>query len=86
MTNHVSAEKRVRRNAKRATINTTRRSKIRTLIKKVEAAISEKDSAGAKAALVVAQPEMQRGVAKGILHKNTMARKISRLSARIKAL
>ena len=85
MANHVSAEKRIRRNAKRAEINGARRSRIRTFIKKVEAALGAGDANGAKAALQAAQPEMDRGVAKGILHKNTVARKISRLSARIKA-
>ncbi len=86
MANHASARKRVRRNDRRAEINTTRRSRIRTFIKQVEEAISSGDAKAAKVALAAAQPEMQRGAAKGIMHKNTMARKISRLSARIKAL
>ena len=85
MANHASAEKRIRRNAKRAAINGSRRSRIRTFIKKVELALSAGDAAQAQEALKAAQPEMDRGVAKGILHKNTVARKLSRLSARIKA-
>lgn len=85
MANHASAEKRIRRNARRADINGARRSRIRTFIKKVELALSAGDKKGAQEALKNAQPEIQRGVAKGILHKNTAARKISRLSARIKA-
>lgn len=85
MANHASAEKRIRRNAKRATINGARRSRIRTFIKKVELALSSGDADAAQKALAAAQPEMDRGVAKGILHKNTVARKLSRLTARIKA-
>lgn len=85
MANHASAEKRIRRNAKRATINGARRSRIRTFIKKVELALSAGDADAAQKALAAAQPEMDRGVAKGILHKNTVARKLSRLTARVKA-
>lgn len=86
MANHKSAVTRIRRNARRAEINGARRSRIRTFIKKVEAAILEGNPDNAKTALRDAQPEIQRGVAKGIWHKNTASRKISRLSARIKAL
>ena len=85
MANHASARKRIRRNARRADINGARRGRIRTFIKKIEAALLAGDAKQAEEALKVAQPEIQRGVAKGILHKNTAARKISRLSARIKA-
>jgi small subunit ribosomal protein S20 len=85
MANHASARKRIRRNARRADINGARRGRIRTFIKKIESALSAGDATQAQEALKVAQPEIQRGVAKGILHKNTAARKISRLSARIKA-
>lgn len=85
MANHASAEKRIRRNAKRAAINGARRSRIRTFIKKVELALAAGDAAQAQQALNAAQPEMDRGVAKGVFSKNTMARKMSRLSARIKA-
>ncbi|MCK5374869.1 MAG: 30S ribosomal protein S20 [Alphaproteobacteria bacterium] len=86
MANHASAKKRVRRNQKHAEVNKSRRSRIRTFVKKVEAAISAKDADTAKEALKVAQPELQKGAAKGILHKNVVARKLSRLSARIKAI
>ncbi len=85
MANHASALKRIRRNDRRAVINGARRTRIRTFIKKVELALSAGDAATAEEALKNAQPEIQRGVAKGLLHKNTAARKISRLSARIKA-
>ena len=86
MANHASSKKRIRRNNGRAVVNGARRSRIRTSIKKVEAAIASGSEKDAKAALQAAQPELQRGVAKGIYHKNTVARKLSRLSARIKAL
>lgn len=86
MANHVSAKKRIRRNARKALVNQNRRSRMRTFIKKVEMAIVDGDAKKADAALVDAQPEIQRSVAKGILHKSTASRKISRLSARIKAL
>lgn len=86
MANHKSAEKRIRRNARRADINGARRSRIRTFIKKIEMAISTGNQKDAQEALKNAQPEIQRGVAKGILHKNTAARKLSRLSSRIKAI
>jgi small subunit ribosomal protein S20 len=85
MANHASARTRIRRNARRAEINGARRNRIRTFIKKIELALIAGDAKQAEEALKVAQPEIQRGVAKGILHKNTAARKISRLSARIKA-
>lgn len=85
MANHASAQTRIRRNARRAVINGARRSRIRTFIKKVELALTAGNAKEAEDALKAAQPEIQRGVAKGILHKNTAARKISRLSARIKA-
>ena len=86
MANHPSAKKRARRNADAAQINKSRMSRIRTFIKKVETALSASDSKAAKEALQAAQPEISRGVAKGLIHKNTAARKMSRLSARIKAL
>lgn len=86
MANHASAEKRIRRNQRRADINTARRSRIRTFIKKVESEIAAGNADAAKQAFLEAKPEMQKGVSKGILHKNTVARKISRLSARIKSL
>lgn len=86
MANHASSKKRIRRNARRAEINGARRSRIRTFIKKVELAIESGDQKEANTALTAAQPELLRGVAKGIFHKNTVARKLSRLSSRIKAL
>lgn len=85
MANHASAKTRIRRNARRADINGARRSRIRTFIKKIESALASGDAKQADEAFKVAQPEIQRGVAKGILHKNTAARKLSRLSARVKA-
>jgi small subunit ribosomal protein S20 len=85
MANHASAKTRIRRNARRAEINGARRSRIRTFIKKIEMAIAAGDSKEAEAAYRVAQPEIHRGVAKGVMHKKTASRKLSRLSARIKA-
>tara|TARA_B100000941_G_C28021293_1_gene310167 strand:- start:60 stop:323 length:264 start_codon:yes stop_codon:yes gene_type:complete len=84
MANHASSKKRIRRNERRAVINGTRRNRVRTFVKKVEMAISAGDAKEAQEALRQAQPEMQRSVAKGVFHKKTVARKLSRLSARIK--
>jgi len=86
MANHQSAKTRIRRNARRAEINGARRNRIRTFIKKIEMAIESGDAKNANEALKNAQPEIQRGVAKGIMHKNTAGRKISRLSAAIKKI
>ena len=86
MAHHQSAKKRIRRNAKRAAFNRTRVSRIRTYLKKVELAISSGDKESAQAAIKSAQPEMHRGVVKGVLHRNTVARKLSRLNARIKSM
>jgi small subunit ribosomal protein S20 len=86
MANHESALKRVKRNARRADINTARRSRIRTFLKKIETAIASGDRKEAETAFKAAQPELCRGVAKGIVPKNTAARKMSRLTARIKKL
>lgn len=86
MANHASSKKRIRRNARRTDINGARRSRIRTFVKKVETALLAGDKEAAQSALNTVQPEMLRGVAKGILHKNNAARKLSRLSQRIKAL
>ena len=85
MANHISAMKRIRRNARRAAINGARMSRIRTFIKKVETALAAGDADAAREALRVAQPEIQRGVTRGVLHRNTASRKISRLAARVKA-
>ncbi len=86
MANTPQAKKRIRRNERRNEINGARVSRIRTFIKKVEAAIVAGDKTAATAALKVAQPEMQRGVTKGVLHKNTVARKFSRLTKAVAAL
>ncbi len=86
MANHKSAQKRIRRNARAAEVNRARRGRIRTFLKDVLAAIEGKDAQQAEAAFKKAQPEIMRGVSKGILHKNTAARKMSRLSAHIKGL
>ncbi|MGI4880175.1 MAG: 30S ribosomal protein S20 [Janthinobacterium lividum] len=86
MANTPQAEKRIRRNDRRAEINKARVSRIRTFVKKVESAIEGGTSENARAALLAAQPELMRGVAKGVMHKNTVARKISRLAKRVKAL
>lgn len=86
MANHASAKTRIRRNERRAVINGARRNRIRTFIKKIEMAISDGNAADAQEALKNAQPEIQRGVAKGLIHKNTAGRKLSRLSAAIKRL
>ena len=86
MANTPQAKKRIRRNDKRADINGARKSRIRGFVKKVEAALDAGDKDAAKTALSAAQPEMARGVARGVLHKNTVARKMSRLSKRVAAL
>ena len=86
MANHKSALKRIRRNERRQLVNHARLSRIRTFIKKVEGAIESKDPEAAGAALRAAQPEIQRGVARGVLHRNTAGRKLSRLARRVKAL
>ena len=86
MANHKSAKKRIIRNANRALINGARVSRIRTFVKKDDAAIAAGDADAAREALRAAQPELQRGVSRGVLHKNTVSRKISRLAARVKAL
>ena len=86
MANTPQAKKRIRRNAKRAEINHSRISRIRTFIKAVETAIASGEKAGAAEALRKVQPEIARGVARGVVHKNTAARKVSRLSKRVAQL
>lgn len=86
MPHHKSAEKRLRQTEKRTAINRARLSRVRTFVKKVETAIETGDKAAAQSALQVAQPEMHRATTKGVMHKNTVARKLSRLAARINAL
>ena len=86
MANTPQAKKRIRRNNRRAEINTARMSRIRNFVKKVEAACEAGDKKAAAEALKAAQPELARGVARGVMHKNTVARKMSRLSKRVAAL
>jgi len=86
MANTDSARKRIRQNIVRTARNHARKSRMRTFMKKVETAIESGDHGAANAALREAQPEMQRAAGKGVVHKNTVARKISRMTARIKQL
>jgi len=86
MANTPQARKRIRRNERRAEINGARISRIRTFVKKVESAIAGGDKSAAAEALKAAQPELARGVARGVLHKNTAARKMSRLTRAVSAL
>jgi small subunit ribosomal protein S20 len=86
MANTASARKRIRQTATRTARNHARKSRMRTFVKKVETAIASGDKSVAAGALRDAQPEMQRAAGKGVIHANTVARKLSRLSARIKAL
>lgn len=86
MANSPQAKKRARQNARRLEVNKARRSRIRTQLRKVEEAIASGDKDTAQAALRQAQPELMRGVTKGIYHKNTAARKMSRLAARVKSI
>lgn len=86
MANTPQAKKRARQNEARYAINKMRRSRIRTYLRAVEEAIASGDAKVAAEALKAAQPELMRGVTKGVLHKNTAARKMSRLSSRVKAL
>ena len=84
MANHKSAKKRIRRNEKFQLINKIRKTRVRTFIKKVESFIEKKDKKNAELAFVEAQPEMHRSVTKGVFKKNTISRKLSRLSNKIK--
>lgn len=86
MANTKSAKKMVRKIATRTEVNKTRRSRMRTFVRKVEEAIEAGDKAAASEALKAAQPEIMRAAGKGVIHKNTSARKVSRLSARVKAM
>jgi small subunit ribosomal protein S20 len=86
MANSPQSKKRARQTVRRTEINTARRSRIRTFLRKVEEAIASGDGERAKTALREAQPELMRGVSRGIYHRNTAARKMSRLSARVKAI
>jgi small subunit ribosomal protein S20 len=86
MANTASARKRIRQNEKRTVRNRARRSRVRTFLRKVEQAIAEGDKSIAQEAFKAAQPELQRAATKGVLHRNSVARKLSRLSSRIKDL
>jgi len=86
MATHKSAEKRIRQIAKRTVVNRARLSRVRTFVKKVETAIATGDRAAAQSAFQLAQPELHRAITKGLLHKNTVSRKLSRLATRINAL
>lgn len=86
MANTPQSKKRARQNERRSEINKARRSRIRTYLRRVEEAIASGDQSAAKEALRAAEPEIMRGVTKGILHKNTASRKVSRLSSRVKSL
>ncbi len=86
MANTIQAKKRIRRNDRRAAINKSRVSRIRTFIRKVEDAITAGDKSAATEALKAAQPEIMRGVTKGVMHQKTASRKVSRLNARVKAI
>jgi len=86
MANHKSSKKRIIRNNKRNEINTNRISRIRTFVKKIENEINSQEKDKANEAFKQAMPEIQRGVSKGLIHKNTAARKLSRLSGRIQSI
>jgi small subunit ribosomal protein S20 len=86
MAHHKSAKKRIRQTERRTAVNRARTSRVRSFIKKVETAIASGDKKAAETALREAQPQIHRGATKGVVHPNTAARKLSRLSARIKKL
>lgn len=86
MANSPQSKKRARQNERRFAVNKARRSRIRTFLRKVEEAIASGDKDTASSALRAAQPELMRGVTKGVFHKNTAARKMSRLSSRVRAI
>ena len=86
MANNASARKRIRQTEKRTARNKARKSRVRSFLRKVEEAVKSGDKAAAQEAFRTAQPEMQRAATKGIVHANTVARKLSRLSARVKSI
>lgn len=86
MANHKSAEKRARQTVRRTAVNTMRMSRVRTFVKKVEEAIEAGDKAKAQEALRAAQPELQSAASAGVIHRNTVSRRISRLSAQVKKM
>ena len=86
MANTKSAKKMVRKIARRTEVNKSRRSRVRTYVRKVEEAIASGDKKAATVALKAAEPEIMRGVTRGVVHKNTGSRKVSRLAARVKGM
>jgi len=86
MPHHKSAEKRLRQTETRTAVNRARMSRVRTFVKKVETAIASGDKAAAQSAFQLAQPELHRATTKGVMHRNTVARKLSRLATRINGL
>ncbi len=86
MPSHASAEKRIRKTARRTAVNKNRKSQIRTAVRKVEEALAAGNQDAAAAALKAAEPQIMRGVSKGVIHKNAGSRKVSRLAARLKKL
>jgi small subunit ribosomal protein S20 len=86
MANTPGAKKSIRKIARRTEVNTSRRSRVRTFLRKFEEAVEGGDPGAAKAAFIVAQSELMRAVSKGVVHKNSGARKVSRLAARLKKL
>lgn len=86
MAHHKSAKKRIRQTVKRTAINRAHTSRVRTFVKKAELALAAGDTEAARTAIKAAEPELMKGVQAGVLHKNTASRKVSRLSARLKAL
>jgi small subunit ribosomal protein S20 len=86
MATHKSAEKRIRQIVKRTEANRARKSRVRTFVKKVETAIATGDKGAAQSALRLAQPELHRAITKGVMHRNTVSRKLSRLAIRINTL
>jgi len=86
MANHVSAKKRIRRNSRMEIVNKIRKNRVRSFIKKVESAIEKADKTEAQKAFIEAQPEMHKSVTKGVFKKNTISRKLSRLSLKIKKI
>lgn len=86
MAQHKSAKKRIRRNERRRDINRARVSRLRTFVRRTETAIASGDKTAAEAAFRMMQPELHRAVTKGVIHRNTVARKLSRLASRIKGL
>ncbi|MCV0395014.1 MAG: 30S ribosomal protein S20 [Rhizobiaceae bacterium] len=86
MANTTSAKKATRKIARRTAVNKSRRSRVRNFVRKVEEALASGDKSAAETALRAAQPELMRAATKGVLHRNTASRKVSRLAQRVKSL